>query len=85
MQSENSEEASSDAPPHVLRGNAAKEAQGDQTFVGKTVTIGKPRQEIYDIWKDFTRFPSFMENVRQVEPIDESRSEWLIKGRPGAT
>ncbi|GAA4752677.1 hypothetical protein GCM10023264_19550 [Sphingomonas daechungensis] len=84
MQSENSEEASSDAPPHVLRGNAAKEAQGDQTFVGKTVTIGKPRQEIYDIWKDFTRFPSFMENVRQVEPIDESRSEWLIKGPAGS-
>ena len=84
MQSEDDSEVISDAPPHVLRGDAAKEVQGDQTFVGKTVTIGKPRQEIYDIWKDFTRFPSFMENVRRVKRLDDRRSEWLIKGPAGS-
>jgi uncharacterized membrane protein len=84
MQSEDDGEVISDAPPHVLRGDAAKVEQGDQTFVGRTVTIGKPRQEIYDIWKDFTRFPSFMENVLRVERLDDSRSEWLIKGPAGS-
>lgn len=84
MQSEDDSEVISDAPPHVLRGDAAKEVQGDETFVGKTVTIGKPRQEIYDIWKDFTRFPSFMENVRRVKRLDDRRSEWLIKGPAGS-
>ena len=84
MQSEDDSEVISDAPPHVLRGDVAKEEQSDQTFVGKTVTIGKPRQEIYDIWKDFTRFPSFMENVRRVKRLDDRRSEWLIKGPAGS-
>jgi uncharacterized membrane protein len=84
MHSEDDGEVISDAPPHVLRGDAAKQEQGDDTFVGKTVTIGKPRREIYDVWKDFTRFPAFMENVRSVERLDDRRSEWLIKG-PGAS
>ena len=74
----------SDAPPHVLRGDAAKQVQGDGTFVGRTVTIGRPRQQIYDAWRDFTRFPAFMDNVEQVEDLGGGRSRWTIKG-PGGT
>ena len=70
----------SDAPPHVLRGRAKDDVQGDGTLVGRTVTIGKPRQEIYDRWRDFTRFPDFMENVRSVENLGGGRSRWVIKG-----
>ncbi|HEY1144362.1 MAG TPA: hypothetical protein VGE68_10095, partial [Sphingomicrobium sp.] len=29
----------SDAPPHVLRGGAARQEQGEETLVGKTVTV----------------------------------------------
>jgi uncharacterized membrane protein len=73
----------SDAPPHVLRGNAASQVQGDETYVGKTVTVGRPRQELYVVWKDFTRFPDFMENVRSVEKLDADRSKWTIRGPAG--
>ena len=75
----------SDAPPHVLRGGAARQEQGEETLVGKTVTVGKPRQELYDYWKDFTRFPSFMDNVERVESLDGRRSRWSIKGPGGTT
>jgi len=47
------------------------------------VTVGKPRQELYDFWKDFTRFPTFMENVEQVEMLGGGRSRWVIKGPAG--
>jgi uncharacterized membrane protein len=73
----------SDAPPHVLRGEAAKREQGGETVVGRTVTVGRPRQELYDVWKDFTRFPSFMDNVERVERLEGGRSRWLIKGPAG--
>jgi uncharacterized membrane protein len=54
----------SDAPDHVWRrGTSRYEAD----LLGKTVTIGKPRQELYDVWRDFTRFPTFMENGESVE------------------
>jgi uncharacterized membrane protein len=39
---------------------------------------------LYDEWRDFTRFPRFMENVEQVEKIDNKSSRWTIKA-PGGT
>jgi uncharacterized membrane protein len=83
MSSSTDEELISDAPPHVLRGDAKKSVQGDETLVGRTVTIGRPRQEIYDRWRNFTRFPDFMENVNEVEDLGGGRSRWSIKGPAG--
>jgi uncharacterized membrane protein len=68
----------------VLRGDAKAAIQEDgEELVGRTVTIGRPRQEIYQAWRDFTRFPSFMDNVEQVEDLGGGRSRWMIKGPAG--
>lgn len=78
----------SDAPDHVLRGKALKKARNQETgraLVGRTVTIGKPAQELYAFWRRFERFPEFMDNVREIKRIDEARSEWLIEAPAGAT
>lgn len=78
----------SDAPDHVLRGKAwekARNTSNEQPLVGKTVTINKPRQELYERWRDFTRFPEFMDNVREIETLDEKRSRWSIEAPMGAT
>ena len=78
----------SDAPHHVLRG-AAKEkswnVSSEQPLVGRTVTINRPRQELYERWRDFTRFPDFMDNVREIVTLDEKRSRWTIEAPMGAT
>jgi uncharacterized membrane protein len=71
----------SDAPDHVWRRDTSRY---DADLVGKTVTIGKPREQLYEEWRDFTRFPQFMENVESVEKLDEKRSRWTIKA-PGGT
>lgn len=71
-------ETISDAPDHVLRDPP------QSAVVGKTVTINRSRQELYEVWRDFTRFPDFMENVRKVEKLDANRSRWTIKA-PGGT
>ncbi len=78
----------SDAPDHVLRGKALKRARNQEdgrSLVGRTVTIGKPAQELYGFWRRFERFPEFMDNVREIKRIDETRSEWLIEAPAGAT
>jgi uncharacterized membrane protein len=75
----------SDAPPHVLRGKARDAAEGDGTLVGRTVTIGRPRKEIYDAWRNFERFPEFMDNVERIETEGAGRSRWFIKGPAGKT
>jgi len=72
----------SDAPDHVWRRGTSRY---DADRLGKTVTIGKPRQELYEQWRDFTRFPAFMENVENVEAIDGKRSRWTIKAPGGSS
>jgi uncharacterized membrane protein len=66
----------SDAPDHVMR-----EREGG--LVGHSVTINKPRQELYERWRDFTRFPEFMDNVERVADLGEGRTRWLIKAPAG--
>jgi hypothetical protein len=76
----------SDAPDHVLRGKALKRARNQEdgrSLIGRTVTIGKPAQELYSFWRKFERFPEFMDNVREIKRIDETRSEWLIEAPAG--
>lgn len=78
----------SDAPDHVLRGKALKRARNQEegrALVGRTVTIGKPAQELYSFWRKFERFPEFMDNVREIRRIDDTRSEWVIEAPMGAT
>ena len=72
----------SDAPDHVFR---RKTGRYDEGLVGRTVTINRPRDEIYAAWRDFTRFPIFMENVETVEDLGGGRSKWRIKAPLGST
>ena len=69
----------SEAPEHVFRDTA------DPNLVGRTVTINRTRQELYAEWRDFTRFPRFMDNVRQIEGLDATRSRWTIEAPQGTT
>ena len=72
----------SDAPDHVWRRGTS---HSDADLLGKTVTVGKPREQIYAEWRDFTRFPRFMENVESVEKLDHKRSRWTIKAPAGTS
>jgi uncharacterized membrane protein len=72
----------SDAPDHVWRRGTERY---DENLLGNTVTVGKTRQQLYDEWRDFTRFPRFMENVDKIEKLDEQRSRWTIKAPLGST
>ena len=72
----------SDAPDHVWRRGTERY---DPELLGNTVTIGRPAQELYDFWRDFTRFPNFMENVERVEKLDDKSSRWTIKAPAGTS
>lgn len=70
----------SDAPPSTLR-----HQRGHDEVIGRTVTINRSREELYAVWRDFAALPTFMDNVRSVEPLDERRSRWVIEAPAGTT
>ena len=72
----------SDAPDHVFRRKTGRYEEG---LVGRSVTINRPKPDIYRAWRDFAAFPRFMENVEAVKDLGDGRSRWTIKAPLGAT
>jgi uncharacterized membrane protein len=57
----------------------------EAALVGRTVTINRPRAELYAFWRDFRNLALFMENVESVTPGDDRRSHWVVKAPAGKT
>ena len=72
----------SDAPSWTLKDTPEGEKGA---LIGRSVTINLPRQEVYARWRDFTRFPEFMDNVRSVEKIGDRQARWTIEAPAGKT
>jgi uncharacterized membrane protein len=51
---------------------------------GGTVTVMKPRQELYAYWRDFQHLRGFMENVLEIRPLaGKDRANWRIRAPAG--
>jgi len=70
-----------DAPQKSLR--SASSDWRERRVAGRTVTIARPRQEMYERWRDAERFPEFMENVTKVERVGDGSFRWTIKAPAG--
>lgn len=73
-----------DAPRQAWRRRAGGRWR-ESTVVGRTITVNRPRDEVYARWRDFSTFPNFMENVLSVTPLDQTRSRWVVEGPAGST
>ena len=51
--------------------------------VTKSITVARPRNEVYAFWRDFENLPRFMQNVESVENLGGGRSHWCAKGIAG--
>ena len=51
--------------------------------VTKSITVARPRNEVYAFWRDFENLPRFMKHVESVENLGGGRSHWRAKGVVG--
>ena len=59
---------------------------GAYDVVGRTVTIARPREELFAFWKDFANLSTFMENIVSVRPTGaDGRAVWTILAPAGRT
>lgn len=88
MQTDQTTIHADDAPPHTARDNDERRAAtgGDESaIVGRTVTIGRPREDVYAFWRDFSNLVPIMENIERIDVIDARRSHWVVKAPAGKT
>lgn len=53
--------------------------------VDKSVTINRPRQEVYRFWRNLENLPRFMRHLEAVTEIDNKHSHWTAKAPAGRT
>ena len=82
--------ASNDAPLSANRrpAKAAARRSGEEALekfelIGRTVTIAKPRSELFRFWRDLSNLATFMENIESVRVLDATRSHWVVKAPAG--
>ncbi|AQR73187.1 SRPBCC family protein [Sphingomonas sp. LM7] len=75
-----------DAPSYVSKDSDLQKSEaagGEGTVWGHTVSIMRPREELYAYWRDFANLATFMHNIEQITVLDRTRSHWKVKGPNG--
>ena len=79
----------SDAPLSAAKGAHATEdrpvpdVDSYREVVGQSVTIDRPREELYRFWRELSNLPRFMEHLESVRVIDDRRSHWSVSAPGG--
>ena len=53
--------------------------------VERSVTVARPRAELYRYWRDLENLPRIMRHLESVTVLDERRSRWVAKAPAGRT
>ena len=70
-----------DAPPRARK----DDKDDDLAYVGRSVLINRPRQELFAFWRDFQNLPRFMVAIESIQPTGADRAVWTIKAPAGQT
>jgi uncharacterized membrane protein len=91
MTSRLSHTAHNDAPlsaaksPDAAADGSVPASRHADVLIGRSVTISRPRGELYAFWRDFKNLPHFMHNVHSVTINDPVHSHWVIEAPAGQT
>ena len=64
-------------------GSAAPRSSIRGFHVHEAITINRPLPEVYQFWRRFENFSTFMAHLESVETIGPGRSRWRAKGPAG--
>jgi uncharacterized membrane protein len=65
--------------------NRAETDGHEGILVERSVTVNRPKEELYQMWRDFENLPRFMQHLEsvQVDDTDSGRSHWVAKAPMG--
>ncbi|WP_425145186.1 SRPBCC family protein [Deinococcus sp.] len=54
-----------------------------ETLVSDAVTIGKPADALYAVWRKLENLPRLMTHLQDVRVLDDKKSHWTVRGPLG--
>ena len=64
-------------------GTVADLERGEGIKLEQAVVIERPREELFQFWRNFENLPRFMDNLESVTILGPRRSHWVAKGPAG--
>lgn len=72
--------------PYAALGLVRREQRSNAgLIIERSVTIGRPPEQVYAYWRDFSRLPTFMRHLDSVAVTDATRSRWVARAPFGRT
>lgn len=59
------------------------QGMGRKSAVTRSITVDRPKDEVYRLWRDFSNLPRFMEHIERIEVMTPERSHWVVKAPAG--
>jgi uncharacterized membrane protein len=76
----------------IVTGNALSGQQSARNghrasgiHVKRSITVARPREEVYSFWHDFQNLPRFMKHLESVTEMGNGRSHWKAKAPAGSS
>ncbi len=63
----------------IGRDTSDEKTETDVLEISKSVTINKPRAEVYQFWRKLENLPQFMMHLESVTQQDDKRSHWVAR------
>lgn len=76
--------AAGSAGPGSRRLMARASSHARPVVIEKTIRIGAPAEQVYELFANYDNFPRFLSNVRDVRDLGNNRSRWVVTGPGGA-
>lgn len=70
---------------HVEPGEPADVNHARSIRVRQSVYVQRPREELFAMWRDFSRLPEFMDHLERVDVLSPTHSHWVVAGPAGST
>lgn len=70
-------------PRRVIDEIEDRTGAADATAVSRSITVGKPADELYEAWRDPEQFSQVMGHFAEVTSPDEDRYRWTVHGPRG--
>lgn len=58
---------------------SAPELRSDTVEIAENMTIKRPRNEVYEAWRDLEKLPRFMRHITSVKQTDDRHSKWSVR------
>ena|SRR3984893_2602052 len=68
--------SSGNCPAYTALGKTSEVRHAESVNIRASMQVNKPRQEVYQFWRQLENLPRFMKHLLTVQQIDSKRSHW---------